>query len=1103
MKYLVGLLSLFFCHTLFAQALILQTEISPNGEKIAFTYQGDIWTVSSLGGRADRLSIHEGYESSPLWSHDGDFIAFNSDRFGNNDVFTIPAQGGRPKRLTYHSASDTVTDVTPENNVLFSSRRIYAQVEREPEIHSINAISGVSESRFIDALGLQASVSPDGKKVAFVRSTARVSREDYRGPANRNIWIYDIAKNEYKQLSKHAGADIMPKWVSNDMLYFISPRSGKYNLHSITLKGKTKQLTDEKEFGLNHFSTDADGQLVVYQAGDKVMRLDLEKGKSTVLDIDVKSDFRFDPQVSKTKANAAEEFAVSPDGSLSAYVLRGDIYVSRNDKKDKRSVRLSQGAARDRDVRWLNDETLLFVSDKAGQNDIYKITSLDENESNLFYSLKHSVTRLTFSEGEESNPVVAPNGKRIAYSLGRGTLITADISEQGEMSNPITLLNGWDTPSGVTWSPDSEWLAYSLSDLSFNEEIYIHAADNSSAPVNVSMHPKYDINPVWSPDGSKLGFSSMRNNGDFDIWFVWLNKKDWQRSKEEWKRASFRKDKKDKNDKKEKAKEKSDGDETIDIAALDETQDKVKEGEQDATETEEPAKAIQIDFENIYKRLEQVTRFPGNESELSFDQEGEFIYYSIGGNGRQNFELDRSLYKIKWDGEDKKTVLKGDSQARDLRLAEEGKYLFALSKGGKIVRVSTKDDKSATLNISSEMKIDYEQELAQIFDDAWRALNAGFYDPNFHGKDWQKLKEKYRPIALKASTKEDFQYIFNLMLGQLNASHMGLFRGENPKQTQKQRTGLLGIEGQHLAEGFKITSVLPNSPADKDESKLNKGDVITAINQKSLQIDGTNSSDTNMPNNFYSYLLNRVNQPVLLNVRNAQVDREVVIWPTESLSNELYDDWVEERRRLTEQYSKGRLGYLHIRGMNWSSFERFERELMAAGYGKEGIVIDVRYNGGGWTTDYLMAVLNVKQHAYTIPRGAAKDLSKEHKKFRNNYPYSERLPLSAWTKPSIAISNENSYSNAEIFSHAYKALGLGKLVGRPTFGAVISTGGYRLVDGSLVRMPFRGWWVKESGKNMDFTPAEPDIEVTNPPAYKAKGIDPQLKRAVSELLKDL
>jgi C-terminal processing protease CtpA/Prc len=409
-----------------------------------------------------------------------------------------------------------------------------------------------------------------------------------------------------------------------------------------------------------------------------------------------------------------------------------------------------------------------------------------------------------------------------------------------------------------------------------------------------------------------------------------------------------------------------------------------------------------------------------------------------------------------------------------------------------MVSVDTKSDKSTNLDVTSTSTIDYIAEQEQIFDEAWRELGAGFYDPQFHGQDWTSLRDKYKPIALKASTKEDFQYIFNLMLGQLNASHMGMSRGDNPKETQRQLTGLLGLEGTHTEQGFEISSVLADSPADREDSQLQVGDVITAINQQSL--DGQN---------MYSLLMNQINEPVLLNIERSGESQELVIWPTNSLSTQLYDDWVNTRRALTEEFSGGRLGYLHIRGMNWSSFERFERELMAAGYGKEGIVIDVRYNGGGWTTDYLMAVLSVKQHAYTIPRGATDDINNNHEAFKNTYPFSERLPLSAWTKPSIAMTNENSYSNAEIFSHAYQANDIGKVVGRPTFGAVISTGAAFMVDGTAVRMPFRGWWVKETGENMEFVPAKPDIEVFNPPAYKAKGVDPQLERAVQELLKDL
>lgn len=1070
MKIFASILScalLMYAHTSNSRALILEPEISPDGQNIAFTYQGDIWTVSINGGRADRLTIHEGYESSPVWSNDSTQLAFTSDRFGNDDVFVMNADGGRPKRLTYHSAGDRVTDITPDGQVLFMSRRLYQQVERESEILAVNIDGQQTESRFLDALGMDAVISPDGNKIAFVRNTARVSREDYRGPANRNIWIYDITKDEYTQITDFAGSDYMPKWVGNDTLYYITPKSGKYNVYKTDLRGKSTQLTNEKEFGVNHFSTDTSGSIIVYQFGDQVVKYDVTSKDKQAIKIDVNSDFRFDPEVSKTKTNSIDEYSVSPDGKLTAYALRGDIFVTRNDKEDKRSVRLTDGAQRDRDLTWLNDNTLIFVSDKAGQNDLYKLSSADEEQANIFYSLKHSISRLTDSEEEETAPIISPNKKRIAYLQGRGKLITADIDDDGNISNQQRLLDGWDTPSGVVWSPDSQWLAYSLSDLNFNEEIYIHAADNSKAPVNVSMHPRYDVNPVWSPDGSKLGFSSMRNNGDFDIWFVWLNKKDWQRSKEQWKRDGFKED-----STKETRKESND--------------------KEEGKEEESAELLINIDFDDIYQRLQQVTRFPGNETELAFDNKGEHLYYSVGSSGRQNYELDRSLYKIKWNSENKKTIIDGDAQASSLQLSQDGKHLYTLTKGGTLVRVITDSDKTETLTVVSNQQIDYEQELAQIFDDAHRALGAGFYDPNFHGKDWEQLKEKYRPIALKASTKEDFQYVFNLMLGQVNASHMGLFRGENPKQTQSQKTGLLGIEGTHTDDGFKVTTVLPNSPADREESKLKLGDIITAVDQ--VKLDNQN---------LYSLLTNKIDAPVLLSVNSNGNNKEVVIWPVESLSDEIYDAWVNERRRLTEKYSKGRLGYLHIRGMNWTSFERFERELMAAGFGKDGIVIDVRYNGGGWTTDYLMAVLNVKQHAYTIPRGAAKNLEREHKKFKDTYPFSERLPLSAWTKPSIAMSNENSYSNAEIFSHAYKALGIGKLVGRPTFGAVISTGAYQLVDGSIVRMPFRGWWVKDSGKNMDFTPAEPDIEVFNPPAYKAKGIDPQLRRAVKELLKDI
>ena len=335
--------------------------------------------------------------------------------------------------------------------------------------------------------------------------------------------------------------------------------------------------------------------------------------------------------------------------------------------------------------------------------------------------------------------------------------------------------------------------------------------------------------------------------------------------------------------------------------------------------------------------------------------------------------------------------------------------------------------------------------------------------------------------------------MFNHMLGQLDASHMGMF-GENPEQTQADRTGHLGIETIPAENGMQVRRVVSSGPADRSASRLNKGDIILSVNGRQI----------NPEVNFYSLLDETADERVALKLRRSGGEIEdIIIRPASSINRELYEEWVEERRQITEKASDGKLGYIHIQGMNMPSFERFERELMASGHGKEGIVIDVRYNGGGFTTDRLMAILNTRQHSYTIPRGATPDIEGDKKMFKSNYPYSERLPFPVLMMPSITLVNETSYSNAEIFAHAYKHLGHGKLVGQATFGAVISTGSHRLVDGTLVRMPFRGWWVHATDENMEKIPAKPDHYIAEPPDAKAKGEDPQLLKAVELLLQQI
>lgn len=1031
--------------------------LSPDGNTVAFSYQGDIWTVPVEGGRAYRLTIHEAYEAIPKWNPDGSKIAFSGDRYGNNDVYVVDAQGGTPQRLTYHSTADEVSGWTADGKVIFGTDRTFVHVEREQEIHSISADGGTSD-RILDAVGNTAVSSPDGRFIAFTRGSCRIAREAYRGPANKDVWLYDTQSEEYIQLTDFDGNDIYPQWGGDRTLFFISPRSGKYNIYRQPLtedgqaEGEAEQVTSYEDDGVRYFSVSEDGNTLAMERETSIYIMSVG-GEAERLDVQLASDYRFDPEEYKTMNSDAADYAVSPNGKYTALVIRGEIFIKENDKDKKRAVNVSQHPYRDMNVQWLNDSSLIFTSDREdNQYDLYLLRSADLQRTQLFNTLKYEIERLTDTEEDESFPKVSPDGKQIAYLRGRGQMVVADIEEDGSLNNEKVLLDGWDTAEGVSWSPDSQWLAYSLSGLDFNSEIYIHPADDSQEPVNVSMHPRSDYSPSWSPDGSKLAFLSVRNNGDADVWFAWLKEEDWEKTQRDWEEES-------------------------------------DEEKEDSTKTVN----VHIDLEDIHDRLTQVTSMPGNESDIAISKDGETFYFVTNREGRQSFEADQDLYSIQWDGSDKKALTSGGQQPYQVMMSPEYDYLYLLKSGGNLARVELKNSNMESLPYAAQMKIDHQQEQEQIFEEAWRTLYHGFYDPNFHGQDWEALHGKYKSWAVQASTKTDFRDMFNIMLGQINASHMGLYNSDRA-ETQDEKTGLLGVEINPLEEGVEVIRVVPESPAERNNSRLYPQDVILAINGEPVSAS----------ENFYQPLINKADEEIYLTVRGENnQEREVIIRPISSLSGALYNEWVEDRQKLTEEYSGGRLGYLHIQGMNWTSFERFERELTASGLGKEGIVIDVRFNGGGWTTDYLMAVLNVDQHAYTIPRGAAEDLNKEHRQFKEHYPFGERLPLASWTKPSIALCNQNSYSNAEIFSHAYKTLDLGTLVGTPTFGAVISTGGRGLIDGSYVRLPFRAWYVKATEENMENGPAVPDIVVENAPDSKANGEDPQLKRAVEELLEQI
>ena len=1044
------------------QPILRQPAISNDGSIVAFSFQGDIWTVSSSGGKATRLTIHEAYEASPVFSPDGKQIAFSGGRYGNSDVFVMPTGGGLPKRLTYHSGQDMVASWTHADKILFSTAREFRQIERPAEVYSISPRGG-TESRMLDAVGFDPVLSPDGRFLAITRGDINpVARQAYKGSSDRDIWIYDTKNKTYSQLPGFETNDILPQWGSNNTLYFLSSNDGAYNLYRIKIDANGKaintpeKLTNDNNESIRAYSISADGSFVVFEKEMDLYTMKTDKGSAKKLIVEISADERLDPTEQKTLTTGAGDYAVSPNGKLIAYTLRGEVFVKEADKEKSRSVNVSNHSFRDVEPAWLNDSTLLFCSDRANGNfDVYMARSVDTAEHNIFKSLKHKLTQITKTSGDETSPTVSLDGKKIAYTRGRGTFIVSDISADAKLTNEKILNDSWTSPRGVVWSPDNKWLAYAMTDLYTNVEVYIQAADNSGKPVNVTMHPRTDASPFWSADGSKLGFVSERSvSRSSDVYFLWLKKEDWEKETQDWQERD------------------------APTPAAD-----AKPGAD-----KKVPKAIKIDFDKIYERVVQVTNFTGDESDLAISKDGETFYYTTNSSNAKG----RDFYSIKWDGKDLKEITKGGTNPGNVAMDKDAKYLYFTKLGG-LGRIDLKTSLPESLPFVAKMKIDYTAERTQVYEEAWRAIRDGYYDPKFHGYDWNKLHDKYKERTVNASTSNDFRDMFNLLLGELNSSHMGLTVPDRT-ETQKDATGMLGTELIPVNGGVKVNHVVPETPADKAASKLNDGDVITAVNGEAI-----NDSD-----NFFEKLNGLVGEKVLLTINGVDgKQREVVIRLSANITNNLYDEWVDARKKLVDKFSNGRLGYIHIKSMDFPSFEVVEREFTAAGFGKDGLVIDVRYNGGGSTTDYLMTILNYKQHAYAIPRGASSDLEKDKMKFRNYYPIGERLVYAAWTKPSIALCNEGSYSNAEIFSHAYKTLGIGKLVGIPTNGSVISTGAKGLMDGSSIRLPGRGWFTKATDKNQELGPAVPDIIVENEPDWIAKGTDAQLKKAVEELLKEI
>ncbi len=1063
-----------------------------------------------------------------------------------------------PRRVTFADSGQVLSGFTADGEaVLFSSyqdRDIY----REERMYAAPLDGGPVRS-LTDAFGEHPTMSADGETVAFARGSNNKVRPIYRGPSTGEIWTLDTGDGAFTRLTNDDADDIEPSALPDGSVVYISSADGQYNVwRKPPGANQARQLTSFKPaknehtiaHGVRDLGVSGDGSTAVFAVWDTLYTLDLTRNNARprAIEMDVSGDTASLDLNRIDLDNNVSEAVLSPDGQTIAVVARGEIFV-RSTADDRPTRRVTRHEARDQQVAWSPDgSTLYFVSDRDGPQSLYAATVLlsrqdiepeedeadepesEENETNENESgenesgenepgenesgedasdesdtdegegdtedsddekdegpsagdrwaeaLRFQIEPVLVSRHTDQYPKPSPDGDEILFVRDRGDLMLYDLEDE-ELT---TLQEGWDEPD-AQWAGDGVHVVFSRMDLQFNSDIFLLNVEaveedpdsDAAKPINITRHPDLDTSPRLSHDGKVLYFLSDRSapeNWTYDVFAVFLD--DSLDDLAGYELDEYFKDAKKAAGKLEPAEPRDAEDED----SGDENGD--EEGQDDKDESE----AYEFDTRDAYLRVRRITSIPASEGSLAITPGGDRVLFTSSIDG------DRGLYSVDHRGRERKTVHSGGAGSVSTSLTGD-KAVFV--SGGQARHAPPEGGKTETLAIDAPVTIDSALEQKLKFREAARTFGMMFYHPTMKGLDWDALSERYEQLAMGTRTTQSMNRVLSALFGEADGSHTGA-RGGPGYDAPSPRVGMLGIDTIVADDGYEVTRVLRDGPADNGEQGLLPGDTITHIN-------GDPIAEGGIVRDLRAAMLGTSGKETLVTVRrpmdgqgdDSEVHLLLIPHSQGAETNMRYRDEVEQREARVAELSGGRIGYLHIRGMGGPQVRDYERDLYAAAHGKDGLIIDVRDNGGGWTTDILLASLTAPAHAYTIPRGADPDDAEF-----DSYPRGRRL-IHAYQRPLSVLMNQHSYSNAEIFSHAIKTTGRGKLVGTETHGAVISTGSHRLIDGSFIRIPFRGWYLPD-GTDMEHHGAVPDIDVPMLPADEAAGRDPQLKAAVDDLL---
>lgn len=1055
--------------------------ISPDGDMIAFTWQGDIWTVPVDGGEAMRLTVHPADDSTPHFHPDGEALFFMSSRDGGNQIFRVPTAGGPATQVTFDSHRKSLMHVTADGSGLLirqSSDLGWHYSERDRMF--LLDLSGEEPKRMLfDAGARGGALSADGKKIVFERGRSAWNRKGYQGPQAAQTWLADLSGDEptITRLDKDREhyqniAAMSPMWAPDgEHVYFVSDPDGVFNVYRQNIEsGEVEQISDVgaadgSDDGVAFPSITADGKTILMRRRFDLMTLDTKSGATKDVEIYARGDGNCSP-IERLNETSASGIAFTPDGKQMAFVAGGDVWVM--DRILKEPVRVTNDANVESSLVFNADGSRLFyVSDAGGESDIWEVTHAEEN--GIWWMAKDFALRqVTDDIAVESQLDRSPNGTHIAFAKGTDLFVMDD-----DATDHRLVVSMW-SRADFDWSPDGGWITYATQDDDYNSDIFIAPLDGTREPFNVSRHPDRDSGPRWSGDGKHIAWVGRRDGEEADIYYVDLTKaadeataRDERLEKALIAMESKKKGKKGAADKKPDAKEEGDSEKE----GTDEAKKESPKKEDDKD------KKVEVDFDGLNDRISRIRISDSRESNLTWIGDGSKLAFNATIDSKSGF------YAVEFPRPESPKRVASNALSSDEWLATSKEFV-GLS-GGSPASMGAGGD-IETFTFRTRVKRDWREIRRLAFDQAWRNMRDRFYDEAYNNRDWNQVRTKYRDVAAECLGAAEFSQLCNMMLGELNASHMGHSTGNDPlpsydaqnKWTPTTVHFGLRFDMTGAGPGLEVTSVIPGSPCSRARSLVEAGETV-------LSIDG---KDVGPRANLDAILTMEDIRDVTLRVKGANgEERDVIARPTPSVAFLLYDEWVENTRAKVEELSEGRLGYLHIRGMNFTSFRQMEEDLYHAGVGKDGLIIDVRFNGGGSTADHVLTALTQPKHAITRSRGSGE-----------GYPQDRKI-YASWTKPIVMMCNEHSFSNAEIVSHAVKHIGRGKLVGMRTAGGVISTGGAALLDGSFIRMPTRGWYLAGDGSDMELNGCEPDVVLWNAP----DGNDDQLVKGVEVLLDDV